>query len=114
MDRSESRRRRPGRALWVVASSLIAPLVALTSAQSPAVAAQPSSALALASGVLAIPGVDSDGDGVDDSVDNCPTVANPGQANADGDTRGDACDNCPNNANNAQTDSDADGVGNAC
>jgi hypothetical protein len=57
---------------------------------------------------------DSDGDGVDDSVDNCPTVPNPTQANADGDTRGDACDNCPNVANNTQSDSDADGVGNAC
>ena len=114
MDRSENRRRRPGRALRVVASSLIAPFFALISAQSLAVAVQPSSALALASGALEFPGADSDGDGVDDSVDNCPTVANPGQANADGDTRGDACDNCPNNANNAQTDSDADGVGNAC
>ena len=35
---------------------------------------------------------DTDGDGVPDSTDNCPSVANPGQANADGDTLGDACD----------------------
>jgi len=36
--------------------------------------------------------VDTDGDGVADDVDNCPSVANPNQANADGDSLGDACD----------------------
>jgi hypothetical protein len=36
--------------------------------------------------------VDTDGDGVADVSDNCPTVPNPGQENADGDTFGDACD----------------------
>ncbi len=40
---------------------------------------------------------DQDGDGVLDAVDNCPTVANPSQANADGDARGDACDPFPTN-----------------
>ncbi len=40
---------------------------------------------------------DQDGDGVLDAVDNCPTVANPTQANADGDARGDACDLFPTN-----------------
>lgn len=35
---------------------------------------------------------DSDGDGLDDDVDNCPTVANPGQENYDEDAEGDACD----------------------
>ena len=43
---------------------------------------------------------DSDGDGVADGSDNCPSVANPGQANLDGDALGDACD----------PDRDGDGV----
>ncbi len=35
---------------------------------------------------------DRDGDGLDDSVDNCPGEANPDQADADDDGRGDVCD----------------------
>jgi len=45
---------------------------------------------------------DSDGDGIANAEDNCPTVFNPVrlvdegiQANADGDAFGDACDPCP-------------------
>src|SRR5207244_4895547 len=34
------------------------------------------------------------GDGVCDSLDDCPTVADPDQADSDGDTIGDACDPC--------------------
>jgi len=35
---------------------------------------------------------DTDGDGVGDTFDNCPTVANPGQEDSDGDGVGDACE----------------------
>lgn len=41
---------------------------------------------------VAAPVTDTDGDGVPDSTDNCPAVANPGQADADGDGLGNACD----------------------
>lgn len=36
--------------------------------------------------------VDTDGDGVCDDVDNCPTIANPGQENTFGGLEGDACE----------------------
>ncbi len=36
---------------------------------------------------------DIDNDGIPNSSDNCPSVANPGQQNLDGDIYGDACDN---------------------
>ena len=56
---------------------------------------------------------DTDGDGVPDLVDNCPTVANPDQHDHDGDLRGDACDVCPHVADTG-ADYDGDGVGDAC
>jgi len=58
------------------------------------------------------PPSDVDGDGIPNASDNCPTKANPTQANEDGDALGDACDPCPPYANN--TDSDGDGVGDLC
>jgi hypothetical protein len=70
---------------------------------------------------------DTDGDGVADPSDNCPTVANAGQANNDGDSEGDACDadddndgvaddadNCVLTSNSDQSDNDGDGQGDAC
>ena len=37
-------------------------------------------------------GQDTDGDGVEQAIDNCPTVPNPSQADSDNDGEGDACD----------------------
>jgi mono/diheme cytochrome c family protein len=44
--------------------------------------------------------VDTDGDGVTDENDNCPSVSNADQADADSDTIGDVCDPFPNEPNN--------------
>ena len=74
---------------------------------------------------------DADNDGIEDTIDNCPTTSNPDQADADGDGFGDVCDaqdssdadndgviaendNCPNDANADQADTDDDGIGDAC
>jgi hypothetical protein len=57
---------------------------------------------------------DLDGDGVPDSMDNCPTVYNPDQGNEDGDKFGDVCDPCPPVADDNPLDSDGDGVADAC
>ncbi len=78
--------------------------------------------------------IDTDGDGVPDSRDNCPLDQNPDQSDMDSDGKGDVCDtcpndedndidsdgicgdtdNCPNVSNSNQLDSDADGIGDAC
>jgi hypothetical protein len=71
--------------------------------------------------------IDTDGDGVFDFQDNCPTVSNADQTDTDMDGIGDACDddrdndgvpdavdNCPFTPNEDQADSDQDGVGDAC
>lgn len=80
---------------------------------------------------------DADQDGVPDSIDNCPNVANPSQADTDGNGIGDACDpdidgddvanasdNCPMVANADQKNTNAgntalnlpgaDAAGDAC
>lgn len=41
---------------------------------------------------------DSDGDGINNFDDICPSVANPKQEDKDGDQVGDACDACPDEA----------------
>jgi len=46
---------------------------------------------------------DSDHDGIDDALDNCPFTANPDQLDSDGDGVGDACDNCADVSNKDQT-----------
>jgi outer membrane protein assembly factor BamB len=77
----------------------------------------------------AVPPPDTDGDGVPDRLDDCPTVANPDQSDRDHDGIGDACndamdsdgdewadalDDCPSVANPDQSDRDGDGIGDAC
>lgn len=81
---------------------------------------------------------DSDGDGIPDEEDNCPTIPNGplrgtclgtgavcqstndcsdcemSQEDSDVDGVGDVCDNCPNAANVDQLDTDGDGYGEAC
>ena len=86
---------------------------------------------------------DLDNDGIFNSLDNCPDIANPRQLDADGDGTGDVCDltpgcggcgqslcegqvdtdddgwadaldNCPAICNVQQLDADGDGTGDAC
>ena len=59
-------------------------------------------------------GADTDGDGVQNINDNCPTVSNASQADPDLDSVGTACDNCPSVSNPSQLDTDGNGVGDAC
>ncbi|MBN2108788.1 MAG: thrombospondin type 3 repeat-containing protein [Deltaproteobacteria bacterium] len=87
-------------------------------------------------------GLDTDGDGVDDAADNCPSSYNPQQFDADEDGIGDVCDtspscggcgqtacedidadndgiadnidNCPSVCNSEQLDADSDGAGDVC
>jgi hypothetical protein len=59
-------------------------------------------------------GPDSDGDGIPDDADNCPSDANPQQEDIDTDGIGDICDNCPSDPNTDQLDSDGDGIGDVC
>ena len=58
--------------------------------------------------------LDTDGDGIPDSTDNCKFIPNTGQEDADADGTGDVCDNCPTTANPGQEDGDGDGDGDAC
>ncbi len=71
--------------------------------------------------------IDTDGDGILDTSDNCPTVVNPDQHDTDGDGLGDVCDpdidndnvfnwldNCLTVYNPDQLDTDGDGIGDAC
>jgi hypothetical protein len=50
---------------------------------------------------------DTDGDGVQDRCDTCPSVASPNLEDGDVDGLGDVCDPCPSDSDN---DSDGDGL----
>ena len=58
--------------------------------------------------------IDSDGDGFNDDLDNCPDDGNPIQEDEDGDGIGTVCDNCPETYNPNQEDIDIDGIGDVC
>ncbi|MEM1257818.1 MAG: BspA family leucine-rich repeat surface protein, partial [Bacteroidota bacterium] len=49
---------------------------------------------------------DSDGDGILDPSDNCPSIANADQLNTDGDSEGDVCDTDDDNDGTPDTDDD--------
>lgn len=70
---------------------------------------------------------DDDGDGIQDTLDNCPLISNADQTDTDDDTKGNACDddddddlaldtddNCPLDVNPDQLDTDGDDTGDAC
>ena len=57
---------------------------------------------------------DSDGDGLPNSEDNCPTIANSDQSDTDGDCIGDVCDEFPEIYDLTQPDTDSDNIGDAC
>lgn len=74
-----------------------------------------------------VPVFDTDEDGVQDHLDNCPDVSNPEQENLDSDAQGDACDDdddgdgimdandvCPRLSDPQQTDTDGDDLGDMC
>jgi len=63
---------------------------------------------------LSCPGLDTDTDTVEDSLDNCPLTPNLDQIDVDGDGRGDACDLCPAVFARREADYDRDGVSDAC
>ena len=76
--------------------------------------------------ILATSASDVDGDGIIDSLDNCPTVANSNQRDYDKNGEGDVCEDsdgdgvldykdvCPIIPNADQADSDFNGVGDVC
>jgi len=57
---------------------------------------------------------DADNDGILNSKDNCPLIANKNQTDYDADKVGDVCDNCPSDKNPLQEDVDNDGLGDIC
>lgn len=65
--------------------------------------------LVLSASEVAPDGPDFDADGILDSADNCPHLANPDQRDGDGDGVGDDCDACPATPAGAVSPLTADG-----
>ncbi|EKD42045.1 MAG: hypothetical protein ACD_73C00357G0002, partial [uncultured bacterium] len=107
-------------------------VVSISSSESANAANRPRLVVQYTSGTAPQVQNDSDGDGISDSVDNCPLIANANQADSDADNLGNACDptpngddidhdgvadsldNCPQIANSDQGNLDNDSLGNAC
>jgi cysteine-rich repeat protein len=70
------------------------------------VAQCPSGSFCDLSRAVAVAPADVDGDLVPDTIDNCPFVNNPDQANRDSDNVGDACESCPNGAREGDEECD--------
>jgi len=94
-------------------------------------AADTSGNISSTSFIVSVGIVDTDNDGVTDSLDNCPVISNADQLDTDNDGVGDVCDstpngdtdndgidnnsdNCPSVANPGQEDLDNDGLGDTC
>jgi outer membrane protein assembly factor BamB len=60
---------------------------------------------------LVINGVDVDGDGIADELDNCPLIANPTQNDADADDLGDICDSDDDNDGLLDSEEDSNNNG---
>jgi len=58
--------------------------------------------------------IDTDSDGIEDFMDNCPGIPNETQTDSDSDDIGNSCDNCPDIANYDQADIDGNGIGDDC
>lgn len=62
-------------------------------------------------GLPPFPPADTDGDSVEDQIDNCPSDPNEGQLDRDGDEVGDACDLCPEDPDKVEPGPCGCGVG---
>ena len=105
---SDMRRPAPGTGFFYLISRTETPCSESTVGQNSAGADRPNPL------VCPTPPPDTDGDGFQDNLDNCPNTYDPSMNDIDQDGVGDACDNCPADSNPDQADSDNDTIGDAC